>query len=144
MLQYMYGSTMPESQSVIVAVEHYIMLMGCRCRIEVGLMRYPYIKKQQIQLMFTQYIYTILSYFLLTPLLFVKSACLNVNRCLKIILQEVYKQSFNKSMLQLHSGVGIANGGVMQSLSPATLDQEPLNLFLLPPLVDQGNKLALS
>lgn len=100
--------------------------------------------KETTDIAYVHPVYSILSYFLLTPLLFVKSACLNVNRCLKIILQEVYKQSFNKSMLQLHSGVGIANGGVMQSLSPATLDQEPLNLFLLPPLVDQGNKLALS
>uniref|UniRef100_A0A1B6K1W7 Protein SMG9 n=1 Tax=Homalodisca liturata TaxID=320908 RepID=A0A1B6K1W7_9HEMI len=56
------------------------------------------------------------------------------------LMQDVYKQSFGKSLLQLHSGLGIANGGVMHTLSPFTLDQEPLNLFLLPPLVDQDVK----
>uniref|UniRef100_A0A1B6E5D5 Protein SMG9 n=1 Tax=Clastoptera arizonana TaxID=38151 RepID=A0A1B6E5D5_9HEMI len=48
------------------------------------------------------------------------------------LMQDVYSQMFARSRLQIQSGLGIANGGVLQLLSPTVLDQVPLNLFLLP------------
>ncbi|XP_054272930.1 nonsense-mediated mRNA decay factor SMG9-like [Macrosteles quadrilineatus] len=53
------------------------------------------------------------------------------------LIQDWYSKAFSKSMLQIHSGIGIANGGVIDALTPTSLDQEPLNLFLLPSLVDE-------
>ncbi|KAK9496320.1 hypothetical protein O3M35_013362 [Rhynocoris fuscipes] len=48
------------------------------------------------------------------------------------ILQDNYKKQFANSQLPIQSGIGIANGNILKSLSPELCKTDPINLFLLP------------
>uniref|UniRef100_A0A023F8R7 Protein SMG9 n=1 Tax=Triatoma infestans TaxID=30076 RepID=A0A023F8R7_TRIIF len=47
-------------------------------------------------------------------------------------LQEGYKKLFGQSQLPIQSGIGIANGNILKSLTPELCKSDPINLFLLP------------
>ncbi|PSN58032.1 Protein SMG9 [Blattella germanica] len=51
------------------------------------------------------------------------------------LMQSVYNQTFMRSRLQIHSGMGIASGNVINYLTP-TRCGEAINLFLLPNIKD--------
>ncbi|XP_047110537.1 nonsense-mediated mRNA decay factor SMG9 isoform X1 [Schistocerca piceifrons] len=56
------------------------------------------------------------------------------------LMQDVYSQTFARSNLQLQSGLGIANGSVINILSPEVCG-EPINMFLLPDLDEEDSSL---
>ncbi|XP_049811302.1 nonsense-mediated mRNA decay factor SMG9 isoform X2 [Schistocerca nitens] len=56
------------------------------------------------------------------------------------LMQDVYSQTFARSNLQLQSGLGIANGSVINILSPEVCG-EPINMFLLPDLGEEESSL---
>ncbi|KAJ8887956.1 hypothetical protein PR048_007440 [Dryococelus australis] len=51
------------------------------------------------------------------------------------LMQSVYNRAFLRSRVQIQSGIGIANGNVINCLNPSTCG-EPLNLYVLPEIGD--------
>lgn len=54
-----------------------------------------------------------------------------------LYFQSVYNRTFLRSRLQIQSGMGIATGNIINSLTPATCG-EAMNLFLLPEIGEIG------
>lgn len=50
----------------------------------------------------------------------------------------MYSQSFLRSRLQIQSGIGIANGSVINHLNSCSCG-DPINLYVLPNLNSEGN-----
>ncbi|XP_014246806.1 protein SMG9 [Cimex lectularius] len=54
-------------------------------------------------------------------------------------IQEMYKKMYAQSQLVIKSGIGIANGSVLKSLTPELCDCEPVNVFFLPSFKRKGD-----
>lgn len=54
-----------------------------------------------------------------------------------LYFQVVYNRTFLRSRLQIQSGMGIATGNIINSLTPAICG-EAINLFLLPEIGEIG------
>lgn len=54
------------------------------------------------------------------------------------IIQNVYREVFNKSKLRFDSGMGLGTGKIIHFLNPLSCG-DPLNFFLLPEYDEEGN-----